>query len=166
MAILKYFLKNEDFKSIPWIVIADDDTLLNVNQLQRVISCLPTSEKIILGERYGFGYEWDGLAGYDYPTGGSGFVLSREAARILAYNCDCPTPDSPDDMIIGACARRSNTPILHSSAFHQAQRRDYDPLFIQRITPISFHKFEGIDPYKEYADYLLEKPASSSHTEL
>jgi hypothetical protein len=67
VAIIKYFLKNEEFKNINWLVIADDDTLLNVDQLQKVINCLPT--KMIFGERYGFGFEYDGVGGYDYPTG-------------------------------------------------------------------------------------------------
>ena len=70
-----------------------------------------------------------------------------------------------DDLWIGMCARRLNIPILHSAAMHQAQRRAYSPLYIQRITPISFHKFEDLDPYKEYTDYL-KSPEKPKHTEL
>jgi len=163
--ILKYFIKNEEFKHINWLVVADDDTLFNVYQLHKVINCLPTSTRLILGERYAYGFESDGFGGYDYPTGGSGFVMSRAAVGSLAYSCDCPKVDSPDDMIIGMCARRLNIPILHSAAFHQTQRLHYDPLYIKRIKPISFHKFEDIDPYTEYTDYLLINK-KESHTEL
>jgi UDP-glucose:O-linked fucose beta-1,3-glucosyltransferase len=63
ISIMKYFLEQAELKHINWIVIADDDTLLNVEQLQRVINCLPTSNRAILGERYGFGFEWDGISG-------------------------------------------------------------------------------------------------------
>ncbi|KAI6190220.1 hypothetical protein M3Y97_00093100 [Aphelenchoides bicaudatus] len=163
IAILKYFLKNEEFKHINWIVVADDDSLLNVDRLHKIINCLPT--RMILGERYGFGFEYDGVGGYDYPTGGSGFVMSRETARFIAYSCGDCSPVDLDDMHIGRCARRLNIPILHSSAFHQAQRRAYNPLYIQRIQPISFHKFEDLDPYKEYLDYL-KTPNKPVHTEL
>jgi UDP-glucose:O-linked fucose beta-1,3-glucosyltransferase len=102
--------------------------------------------------------------------------MSRETARILAFSCECPSIDSPDDMIIGSklknpnfitflvCSRRLSIPILHSAAFHQTQRRDYNPLYIQRITPISFHKLENLDPYKEYNDHLM--PKSNQHVEL
>jgi len=156
LAIISYFLKQDDLKHIPWLVVADDDTLLNVQQLHRVINCLPSPAKLILGERYGFGFESDGIGGYDYPTGGSGLVISREAAHFLSYSCECPEPDAMDDMIIGICASRLNIPILHSAAFHQAQRRDYAASFIERIRPISFHKFNDLDPYKEYMDHLHE----------
>lgn len=99
---------------------------------------------------------------------GAGVVISREAARFLAVSCNaCQTTD-PDDMFLGSCARRLHIPILHSAAFHQAQRRDYDPQYIKRIKPISFHKFENIDPYEEYANYLqpTAEKTKESHTEL
>lgn len=83
-----------------WLVVADDDTLLNIEQLQKVINCLPTT-KAILGERYGFGFDSDGIGGYSYPTGGSSFVMSRETARFIAHSCECPHVNSADDMIIG-----------------------------------------------------------------
>ncbi|CAD5232162.1 unnamed protein product [Bursaphelenchus xylophilus] len=166
LAIIKHYLSHEEVNHAPWLVIADDDTLLSTTRLHRMLDCLPTSTKVILGERYGFGFDWDGLGGYDYPTGGSGIVISREAARHLAVSCECPQVDSPDDMVIGACARRLNIPILHSPAFHQAQREDYDPSYINKIPPISFHKFENIDPYKEHQEYLYEAEDTQGHTEL
>ncbi|CAD5222729.1 unnamed protein product [Bursaphelenchus okinawaensis] len=167
LAIIKHYLSHEEVKQAPWLVIADDDTLLSVSRIHRMLNCLPSTSKVILGERYGYGFDWDGLGGYDYPTGGSAFVISREAARHLAVSCECPQLDSPDDMIIGACARRLHIPILHSQAFHQAQRKEYDPRYIAKIPPISFHKFENIDPYSEYMDYLYEaEDAKTRHTEL
>lgn len=59
---------------IQWLVVADDDTLLSVTNLHRMLNCLPSSEKLIVGERYGYGFTSDGRGGYDYPTGGAGSV--------------------------------------------------------------------------------------------
>uniref|UniRef100_A0A914CV13 Fringe-like glycosyltransferase domain-containing protein n=1 Tax=Acrobeloides nanus TaxID=290746 RepID=A0A914CV13_9BILA len=122
---------------------------------------MPTNKKLIIGERYGYGFSNSGNDGYDYPTGGAGMIFSRSAAKQLAETCSCPTIDSPDDMII--------------AAFHQAQPMDYAELYLKRIQPISFHKFEELDPYEVYMKWLHEdmpKQAvhalheSSRHTEL
>ena len=70
--ILKHSLEHTEFKDVSWFVIADDDSLLSISRLYRILNCLPKTKKMILGERYGFGFSLDGLGGYDYPTGGSG----------------------------------------------------------------------------------------------
>lgn len=70
----------------------------------------------------------------------------------------------------GMCARRFFIPIIHSTAFHQARSVDYPLLYLEKIPPISFHKFEDIDPYEEYATWLHDTdsiPASRPlHSEL
>lgn len=66
---------------------------------------------------------------------------------------------------LGMCARRLGIPIVHSAAFHQAQPYDYDETYLNRIRPISFHKFHDLDPYKVYADYL-DNDVRTSHSEL
>uniref|UniRef100_A0A7E4VKR1 N-acetylgalactosaminide beta-1,3-galactosyltransferase n=1 Tax=Panagrellus redivivus TaxID=6233 RepID=A0A7E4VKR1_PANRE len=158
LAILKHALEHTDQSAdIGWIIIADDDTLLSIPRLYRLLNCLPKQRKLILGERYGYGFSTDGLGGYDYPTGGAGMIFSRAAARQIVASCQCPNDDSPDDMILGACARRLAIPVIHSSAFHQAQPDDYAADYLQRQAPISFHKFEHIDPYEVYMNYLYEK---------
>ncbi|KAE9551159.1 hypothetical protein FO519_005629 [Halicephalobus sp. NKZ332] len=70
--ILKHALEHEEFNDVSWFVIADDDTLLSIPRLYRVLNCFPKTKKLILGERYGYGFSVDGLGGYDYPTGGAG----------------------------------------------------------------------------------------------
>ncbi|KJH46298.1 hypothetical protein DICVIV_07641 [Dictyocaulus viviparus] len=112
--------------------------------------------QIIIGERYGYGFSASGFSGYDYPTGGSGIVFSNVAAQNIANNCECPTEDSPDDMIIGVCARQKDTVIIHNSAFHQARHIDYPEPYLRKVQPISFHKFEDIDPHSVYMMYLHE----------
>ena len=70
--ILKHAMEHEEFNDVSWFVIADDDTLLSIPRLYRILNCLPRMKKLILGERYGYGFTLDGLGGYDYPTGGAG----------------------------------------------------------------------------------------------
>ncbi|CAJ0566635.1 unnamed protein product, partial [Mesorhabditis spiculigera] len=169
LAILRYYAKSvESYPNNKWLLIADDDTLLSTSRLLRLLGERDHMKKMIIGERYGFGYSADGSGGYDYPTGGSGMVFSKPAALQLAGNCECPSDDSPDDMIIGVCARSFNIPIIHSSSFHQARSIDYAKDYIARQPPISFHKFEDLSPYDEYTKYLHEEtePTSTVHSEL
>ncbi|CAJ0577197.1 unnamed protein product, partial [Mesorhabditis spiculigera] len=169
LAILRYYAKNvESYPNNKWLLIADDDTLLSTPRLLRLLGERDHMKKMIIGERYGFSYSADGSGGYDYPTGGSGMIFSKPAALQLAGNCECPSDDSPDDMIIGVCARSFNIPIIHSSSFHQARSTDYAKDYIARQPPISFHKFEDLSPYDEYTKYLHEEtgPTSTVHSEL
>ena len=79
---------------------------------------------IFIGERYGYGLNTGG--GYPYITGGGGMLFSRAAVEQWKKNgCTCPEPTSPDDMMIGSCYTRSNTPLVHLNAFHQARPADY-----------------------------------------
>lgn len=156
-AILKYFSKRKEFNNMRWLVIADDDTLLSAHRLKSLLSCYDADQKLILGERYGYGFDVDGLYGYDYPTGGAGMVFSRKAAIALGINCICPSIDAPDDMILGLCAHGLGIPVIHSAAFHQAQPLDYASLYLKRLLPISFHKFENIDPYSVYVELLQDR---------
>ncbi|GMR59628.1 hypothetical protein PMAYCL1PPCAC_29823, partial [Pristionchus mayeri] len=155
MEILKDALHREEMSS-RWIFIADDDTLVGLSRLERWLRCYDEDEKVIIGERYGYGYDVSGEGGYDYPTGGAGMVFSLPAARLLVQQCECPSIDSPDDMILGMCARHLSIPIVHSPAMHQARPMDYARSLISRLLPISFHKHEGIDPYEVYTRYLKE----------
>ncbi|KAK6107588.1 Fringe-like family protein [Brugia pahangi] len=168
--ILSYYLKNDEMVKRRWLVITDDDTLISVPRLYELLSCYDTEKEIIIGERYGYGFSADGREGYDYPTGGSGMIFSRKAVEKITASCGCPSIDSPDDMIIGMCARRLGIPIIHSAAFHQAQPGDYSELYLKRIRPISFHKFINIDPYEVYMERLYESSAQTAsrpvHSEL
>ncbi|OZC10704.1 Fringe-like protein [Onchocerca flexuosa] len=154
--IMAYYLKNEEMSKTRWLVITDDDTLISVSRLYELLSCYDAKKEIIIGERYGYGFSTDGREGYDYPTGGAGMIFSRKAVEKIASFCSCPSIDSPDDMIIGMCARRLYIPIIHSAAFHQAQPEDYSELYLKRIRPISFHKFMDINPYEVYMKRLHE----------
>ncbi|KAI0214809.1 Beta-1,3-glucosyltransferase [Lamellibrachia satsuma] len=76
-----------------WLVITDDDTLLSVPRLRRLLACYDPTEPIALGERYGYGVNAN--YGYDYVTSGGGMVFSLLTVRQL-LGCRCSTPNSPD----------------------------------------------------------------------
>ncbi|KHN82330.1 Beta-1,3-glucosyltransferase [Toxocara canis] len=170
LAILKHFLAYDEVDSLKWLAVVDDDTLLSVPRLYRLLSCYSPLKNFIIGERYGYGFDADGQYGYDYPTGGAGMIFSRPAVHQIVNSCRCPGIDSPDDMIIGMCARRLSIPIIHSASFHQATPIDYSSLYLQRILPVSFHKFDDVDPYQVYMQRLHDHgtiPANRPrHSEL
>ena len=72
---------------------------------------------IYLGERYGF--QLFSPNGFNYITGGGGIVFSLSVIEKLVHICRCPSPTSPDDMIIALCLQRIGIEPIHSSRFHQ-----------------------------------------------
>ncbi|XP_069046239.1 beta 3-glucosyltransferase a isoform X2 [Lepisosteus oculatus] len=148
-AILKRFVS----KSVPktnWLLIVDDDTLISIPRLQKLLSCYNPSEPICLGERYGYGL---GLGGYSYITGGGGRVA---VARLLGSGCQCYSNDAPDDMVLGMCFNAMGVPVTHSPLFHQARPEDYAKDFLAHQVPISFHKHWNIDPVSVFHKWLAE----------
>ncbi|GBM27878.1 Beta-1,3-glucosyltransferase [Araneus ventricosus] len=159
LSIMKFFLDNDT--SFRWLVIADDDTLLGFQRLRKLLACYDSSEDVVLGERYGYNI-W-GNFGYSYPTGGSGMIFSRPAVEKLVSSCQCPSIDSPDDMIIGACLRTLMIDVTHLPFLHQARPIDYSPVFLAPFKHISFHKHWMIDPYAVYKEWLEESGQAFIH---
>lgn len=93
--ILKFFY--EQRAKFEYLVVADDDTLLSVGRVLRLIRTLILTNEtpIVLGQRYAYGKH------YDYPTGGSGIIFNRRAVQQIIVNCQCPSADTPDDMFLG-----------------------------------------------------------------
>lgn len=149
--ILNYFYQTK--QSFKYLIIADDDTLLSIPRIFRLIQCfiLSNEQSIVLGERYGYGNY------YAYPTGGSGIIFNRQAVQEILSNCECPSPDTPDDMYLGLCLKRLNIPLIHIQELHQAQPNAYSKDWLSHQKPISFHKFDGIDVEEIYETYLYEK---------
>ncbi|XP_035212878.1 beta-1,3-glucosyltransferase-like isoform X1 [Stegodyphus dumicola] len=162
LAIMRFYIVNRvPFK---WLVIVDDDTLLNFHRLKKLLTCYHPSEKVALGERYGYSVT-NGL-GYDYLTGGAGMVFSAPTVKKLIETCQCPSIDSPDDMIIGICLKKLNIPVIHSSHFHQGRPIDYSVDFLQPQKHVSFHKHWMVNPYDIYNDWLQERLNKEQHMEL
>lgn len=167
MAILKHVLSNGLLDTrTRWLVVADDDTLLSIPRLLDFLGCFNADDEIALGERYGFGSASG--RGYDYLTGGSGMVFTkRTVERIVQSGCSCPSDDSPDDMLLGACLQRLGIPLTHSPLFHQARPDDYSSALLSHQRPISFHKFWMMDPIETYRRWLNDGPSNGSqHDEL
>ncbi|KAI3373191.1 hypothetical protein L3Q82_006500 [Scortum barcoo] len=152
-AILRRFLS----KAVPeadWLLIVDDDTLISLPRLRRLLRCYDPKEAVSLGERYGYGLIQNG---YSYTTGGGGMVLSRVAvSRLLSSGCSCYSDDAPDDMVLGRCFTSLGVPITHSPLFHQARPDDYSEALISLQRAISFHKHWNIDPVTVYKHWLRD----------
>lgn len=152
-AILKRFLSDAVLKT-DWLLIVDDDTLISLPRLRRLLSCYDPEEAVSLGERYGYGLVQNG---YSYTTGGAGMVLSRAAvSRILWSGCSCFSSDAPDDMVLGMCLKTLNIPITHNPLFHQARPDDYPEALLTSQQAISFHKHWNIDPVAIYERWLQD----------
>ncbi|KAM9173471.1 beta-1,3-glucosyltransferase isoform 2-T2 [Pangshura tecta] len=157
-AILERFLNHSSSKT-PWLVIVDDDTLISIFRLRKLLSCYDPNEPVFLGERYGYGL---GTGGYSYITGGGGMVFSRKAIqKLLASKCQCYSNDAPDDMVLGMCFSGLGIPITHCPLFHQARPMDYPKDYLAHQIPISFHKHWNIDPVKVYFTWLAPKMEDS-----
>lgn len=155
IAILKYVYDQfQTMAHYKWLVVVDDDTLLSVSRLKKLLSCHNPQENVALGERYGYGVVKG--TGYDYITLGGGMALSESALRefIESDACHCSSDDAPDDMTFGICLKHLNIPITHSSRFHQARPIDYSEEYLSNQLPISFHRHWMINPYQVYREWL------------
>ncbi|XP_051783150.1 beta 3-glucosyltransferase a [Erpetoichthys calabaricus] len=152
-SILERYVSNA-VPETKWLVIVDDDTLISVPRLQKLLGCYNPNEPVFLGERYGYGL---GTGGYSYITGGGGMVFSRQAVlKLLESGCRCYSNDAPDDMVLGMCFSALGIPVTHSSLFHQARPEDYSKDYLSHQIPISFHKHWNIDPVSVYHKWLKE----------
>ncbi|XP_012256346.2 beta-1,3-glucosyltransferase [Athalia rosae] len=151
-------------KKLDWLLITDDDTILSLGRLLRLLTCYNPAESVALGERYGFRL-WEG-DGYNYLTGGAGLVLStRLVSKLIEPGfCSCPSASTPDDMFLfGVCLKRAGVQPTHLPFFHQARPADYPRPYLASHEPISFHKFWLVDPEQVYKDWFAEADVSLSH---
>lgn len=113
-------------------------------------------------------------------------VLSRTALQLIAANCRCPAPDTPDDMWLGACSESLGISIVHFSGFHQvvwrlllspiemkddqcyfcffffetkiqARPDDYPMELLHTQFVISFHKHWMHDPVQVYETWFADE---------
>ncbi|XP_026856659.2 beta-1,3-glucosyltransferase isoform X2 [Electrophorus electricus] len=145
----------------PWLLLVDDDTLISLNRLRRLLRCYNPGEAVSIGERYGYGLT---NGGYSYLSGGAGMVFSRvTVSRILSSGCSCYSPDAPDDMVLGKCLSRLGLPVTHSPQFHQARPDDYPKELLVRQSPVSFHKHWNINPIAVYHQWLMDGREAFHH---
>ena len=172
-AILKYFKEEYEKMGWKWLVIADDDTILGVQNLFNLLHQYNPNEALLIGERYGFLLSKEKI-GYDYLAGGAGMVYSAKMVNELLQEngkyCSCTKPTDHDDMLLaGLCAKNIQKSILHNERFHQNSPSDYPPQLLEDREPISFHKFRTINtdygglewnnPKQTYEKYFKESDA-------
>ncbi|XP_069136485.1 beta-1,3-glucosyltransferase-like [Argopecten irradians] len=155
MAIIKRIQSHPKISHIPWYIIVDDDTIINLRRLRKLLACYNPNFPIHMGEKYGYMVTKNDH-GYTYITGGGGMVFSKEAidVLVLTHRADCPSNDAPDDMILGRTFKAVGLPLVHSPYFHQARPVDYSPEFLSARTAISFHKHWMNDPIQTYQDLI------------
>lgn len=162
LAIIDHFRTHAEREGWEWLVIADDDTVLSVDKMIRLLLCYSSDRLVGVGQRYGFRIA-TGQHGYDYPTGGSGMILSRALVAKMAErqsHCRCPSPEHPDDMLLGACFTNMGVSMIHARGLHQGRPEDYHEKLLQTDDPISFHKFWQTDPIKTYDRWFREADAA------
>ncbi|XP_008551292.1 beta-1,3-glucosyltransferase [Microplitis demolitor] len=170
-AILKHANNLLKKKGFNWLIVTDDDTILSIARLSRLLSCYNPKEPISIGERYG--YRVVKNIGYDYLTSGAGLALSSPLVEkiINTRNCKCPKASTPDDMFLfGICLNRIGGKMIHSPLFHQARPLDYAKNYLASQEPVSFHKFWMINPIEVYDQWFsdIDSTLESTwkHTEL
>ena len=70
MAIIQRINKDTALNHLKWVLIADDDTIINLARLRKLLACYNFRQPVALGERYGYGQTTG--RGYDYITMGGG----------------------------------------------------------------------------------------------
>ena len=59
-------------------------SLSSYKRLRRHLACYESKEPVLLGERYGYGINHQSH-GYDYPTGGGGWVEKFSLTSFFLY---------------------------------------------------------------------------------
>ena len=150
-AILKHVYASESVRRRQWLLIADDDTIINLRRLRHLLACYHhDDEPVVVGERYGYSVNDLHSDGYNYITGGGGMVFNWASLKMLATGFHCQSMDNPDDMLLGMFFRAHDIPVTHSPYFHQARPEDYSEAFLASQIPVSFHKHWLVDPYSVY----------------
>eukprot|EP00434_Breviolum_minutum_P019407 symbB.v1.2.017113.t1/scaffold1276.1/size127259/4 len=142
-AILRYLHRFQPKRR--WYVVTDDDTLVNVPRLLRVLDSHDDSLAIYLGERYGWSHTQD-REGTNYITTGAGMALSNAALEklISCTFCSCRAPDAPDDMSLGTWFRNLGIDAIHEEGFHQSEPHNYHKELLDASDPsVSFHRFNA-----------------------
>ena len=155
-------LLRRDHADARWVVLADDDTLFDVPALLSRLGELDTGDgtPLVVGSRYGAGHNRP-RDGADYPTLGAGAALDQAALqRIVDGWIPCPSPETPDDMWLGATLKHVDIELIDEPGMHQEQPSAYAPEVLARAPAISFHRFAPQDPLAVYREFLAPERAT------
>lgn len=143
-SLLKHLMKHVPDRR--WYVVVDDDTLLNVPMLFRVLDSHDDTKPAYMGERYGWAHR-ENHPGINYITTGGGMALNAAALKSVNDcftdgNCKCRSPNAPDDMTLGQWFLQLGDPIQDEEGFHQSEPENYHPeLLIYGDPNLSFHRY-------------------------
>lgn len=144
------FLYKHHLHDYDWFMKADDDTYVLVDRLKRFLSKSSNMKPVY------YGYRFKPYVDQGYMSGGSGYVLSRLALKLLVEKGfsnqleDCDLTDAEqEDVLIGRC--------LEAVGVEAGDTRDAQgkPTFLA-LSPLSLLNTQNIDQdywYNQYAFY-------------
>ncbi|CAF0774224.1 unnamed protein product [Adineta steineri] len=142
------FAYEKYFNDFDWVVKADDDTYLIVENLKAFLSQQNTSEPVT------FGYNFKIIVSKGYHSGGASYVLSRESLRRFYeahndLNSTCRKDGGAEDVEIAKCLRSKG--VYPGKSLDKQNRELFHPL------PYISH-FRGNIPnwLKQYAENPLQ----------
>ena len=132
-----------------WVLLADDDTFLQVDVLLDFLAGhdpqVPAMFGYVLSDAH--------VLGYDYPCGGAGMLVSAAAYDVLASRLlgpECPLL-AFNDLTIGFCAHSRGVPLVHHPGMHcapdvnRAMRPGENLLDIQK--GVAVHRLIGFQSF-------------------
>jgi hypothetical protein len=146
----------DEFPRVQWVVKADDDTILSVPRLLRLLGHYRAAEKVVLGDRYAMQFD---KFGYTYISGGGGIVFSRAALDALIGSDPAPcSPTAPDDLYLGQAGDFA----VHEPGFHQAPLSHYPAVLLAARPVISAHKLNEDEPYAAFLRHFETSASPAS----
>ena len=128
------------FEEADWFLKADDDTYVIMENLRYFLSQQNSTEPVFFGHRFK-------PRDLTYPSGGGGYVLSKEALRRYGQNYNrrvCPKDNGPEDLKMGRCMERlgvtlrPTVDVIGRSRFHSL-RVDH---FVNGVFPNWLQEFD------------------------
>lgn len=138
-----------------WVLLADDDTFIQVDSLLDFIARYDAEVPALFGYVLSDAH----VLGYDYPCGGAGMLLSAGAYDILAPRLlgDCPLL-AFNDLTLGFCAHSQGIPVIHHPGMHcapdvnRAMRPGENLLDIQK--GVAVHRLIGFQSFTDLVGTL------------
>ncbi|PON89145.1 hypothetical protein TorRG33x02_150080 [Trema orientale] len=155
----------EGDEDVRWYVIADDDTVLMVDNLVEILKKYDHTKYYYIGTNSESLNSDFGLS-FDMAFGGAAYVLSYPVAKMIASTLDSCIERYPgigfSDLMMYTCLTDLGVAITHNKGFHQIDLRgDISGLLSAHPqTPfISLHHIDTIDPIFP----RMNRPESINH---
>ncbi|KAB1220085.1 hypothetical protein CJ030_MR3G005572 [Morella rubra] len=139
-------------KDVRWYVMADDDTVLFVDNLVEVLAKYNHSKFYYIGSSSEFIPSNGGLS-FEMAFGGAGFALSYPLVEVLATQLDDCIERYVhvdfSDFMLHLCLADLGVSLTHEKGFHQIDLRSDISGFLSAHPPspfLSLHHIDTIDP--------------------